>query len=115
MLLAQATVFEFLQRGSFEAHLTRVREALKARRDALLAALEAHIPDAAWSRPEGGFFVWLQLPGSPDGREVLKRAKGVTACDGTRFGAVSSALRLSFAAGAPDELATGVERLAAAL
>jgi DNA-binding transcriptional MocR family regulator len=115
VLLAQATVFEFLQRGMFEDHLARLREALKARRDALVAALATHLPDATWSHPEGGFFVWVQLPGNPDGRQVLKRAEGVSACDGTRFGAVSSALRLSFAAATPDELEAGVERLAAAL
>jgi 2-aminoadipate transaminase len=115
VLLAQATVFEFLRRGALETHLVRLREALKTRRDALLEALEAHLPDGTWSRPEGGFFVWLQLPGNPDGREVLKRAAGVRACDGTRFGAVSSAMRLSYAHAAPDELEAGVERLAAAL
>jgi 2-aminoadipate transaminase len=115
VLLAQAAVFEFLQRGAFETHLARLREGLKARRDALLAGLGRHLPDATWSRPEGGFFVWVQLPGNPDGREVLKRADGVTACDGTRFGAVSSALRLSYAFAAPDELEAGAERLAAAL
>jgi len=115
VLLAQAIVFEFMQRGALETHLEQLREALKTRRDALLGALEKHLPDATWSRPEGGFFVWLQLPGNPDCREVLRRAEGVTACDGTQFGAVSSALRLSFAAAAPDELEAGVERLAAAL
>ena len=114
-LLAQATVFEFLQRGLLEPHLARLREGLRARRDALLAALERHLPEATWSRPEGGFFAWVQLPGSPDGREVLKRARGVAARDGTRFGAVSSALRLSYAFAAPDELGAAVERLAAAL
>jgi 2-aminoadipate transaminase len=115
VLLAQATVYEFLRRGALEPHLARLRSELGARRDALLAALERHLPEAAWSRPEGGFFAWVELPANIDGREVLERARGVTACDGTRFSAVSSRLRLSFAGAAPDELAAGVERLAAAL
>jgi len=115
VLLSQATVCEFIRRGAFESHLVELRDALRARRDALVGALAKHLPDATWSHPEGGFFVWVQLPGDPDGREVLKRAEGVSACDGTRFGALSSALRLSFAAAAPDELETAVERLAAAL
>jgi DNA-binding transcriptional MocR family regulator len=115
VLLGQATVYEFIARGAFEAHIGRLREALKARRDALLAAFEAHLPGATWSRPEGGLFSWLQLPGSADGREVLRRAEGMAARDGTGFGAVSSALRLCFAAAPPDELEAGVERLAAAL
>jgi DNA-binding transcriptional MocR family regulator len=59
--------------------------------------------------------VWAELPGNVDGREVLKRARGVTARDGTQFSAVSSRLRLSFAGASPDEIDAGVERLAAAL
>jgi 2-aminoadipate transaminase len=115
VLLAQATIHEFITRDSFEPHLVRLREGLKLRRDAMLAALEKHFAGATWSRPEGGLFVWLELPGFPDGREVLKRAQGVTAVDGTRFGAVSSALRLTFGSAPPDEIEAGVERLAAAL
>jgi 2-aminoadipate transaminase len=115
VLLAQATVYEFLARGALESHLTLLREGLRARRDALLGALAKHMPGATWSKPEGGLFVWVQLPGSPDGREVLRRAEGVSAVDGTRFGALSSCLRLSFGFAAPDELEAGVERLAAAL
>jgi DNA-binding transcriptional MocR family regulator len=115
VLLAQATIHEFITRGSFEPHLVRLRVELKLRRDAMLAALEKHFAGATWSRPEGGLFVWLELPGFPDGREVLKRAQGVSAVDGTRFGAVSSAFRLSFGFASPDEIEAGVERLAAAL
>jgi 2-aminoadipate transaminase len=114
-LIAQATVYEFISRGGFETHVAQLRERLRERRDALLAALETHFAGATWSRPDGGLFVWLELPGYPDGREVLERAQGVTAVDGTRFGAVSSALRLSFGFAAPDEIEAGVERLAAAL
>jgi 2-aminoadipate transaminase len=115
VLLAQATVYEFISRGSFEPHLVTLRAGLKLRRDAMLAALEKHLPDATWSRPEGGLFVWVQLPGYPDGREVLKRAQGVTAVAGTQFGAMSSSLRLSYGFAETDEIEVGVERLAAAL
>jgi 2-aminoadipate transaminase len=115
VLLAQATVHEFISRGSLEPHLARLRAGLKLRRDAMLAALEKHFPDATWSRPEGGLFVWLQPPGYPDGRKVLERAKGVTAAPGTQFGAMASALRLSYGFAAPDEIEAGVQRLAAAL
>lgn len=113
-LLAQATVFEFISRGLFEIHLAHLRAALRARRDAMVAALERHLPDATWSRPEGGLVMWVQLPGQPDGREVLRRAR-VSAVDGTRFGAVSSSLRLSFGFATPDEIEVGMERLARAL
>jgi 2-aminoadipate transaminase len=114
-LLSQAIVFEFITRGSFEPHLTRLRAELKLRRDTMLAALSRHMPEGTWSRPEGGFFIWLQLPGQPDGRVVLERADGVTAMDGTLFSSMSSSLRLSYCAATPAEIESGIERLAAAL
>jgi DNA-binding transcriptional MocR family regulator len=108
-------VFEFITRGSFERHLGELRAALRLRRDAMLAALERHLPEGKWSRPEGGYFVWLELPGQPDGRAVLARAEDVTAVAGTSFSAMSSSLRLSYAAATPEEIDTGIARLAAAL
>jgi 2-aminoadipate transaminase len=114
-LLSQAIVYEFISRGSLEPHVTRLRSALRQRRDAMLGALARHLPEATFSRPEGGFFVWVELPGRPDGRAVLERAKGVTAVSGTAFGSMSSFLRLSYSFAAPDEIDAGVERLAAAL
>jgi DNA-binding transcriptional MocR family regulator len=113
--LSQATVFEFITRGSFERHLGELRAGLRLRRDAMLAAIARHLPGARHSRPEGGYFVWLELPGEPDGRAVLARAEGVAAVAGTSFSAVSSYLRLSYAASDPDEIDAGIERLAAAL
>jgi 2-aminoadipate transaminase len=114
-LLGQATVFEFIRRGSFEPHLLWLRERLRERRDALLAALAEHLPDATWSRPEGGYFVWLELPETIDARAVLARAKGVTAVAGTEFGVTSSFVRLSYSSVSAADIAEGVERLARAV
>ena len=62
VLLAQATVFEFVSRGAFEPNLERVRGLLGARRDAMLEALGRELGGRAeWSRPEGGYFLWLDL------------------------------------------------------
>ena len=79
VLLAEATVHEFLQRGAFEPNLERVRGLLRERRDAMLGALESELGDrASWSRPEGGYFLWLDL--GVDTAELLGRAEqaGVT-------------------------------------
>jgi 2-aminoadipate transaminase len=113
-LLGQATVYEFLRRGDLEAHLARLRESLKLRRDALLDALAEHVPDGTWSRPEGGFFTWLVLPTGTDSRMLVERARLSSAVPGTAFSWTANALRLSYAEGSRDELAAGVERLAAA-
>src|SRR5881227_1097774 len=88
VLLGQATVFEFLRRGNFEPNLERVATLLRARRDAMLEALERELPDARWSRPQGGYFIWLELPGGGDAAKLLERAAsaGVTFVPGADFG-----------------------------
>src|SRR5262249_9002774 len=53
-LLSEAVVHEFIRRGNFEPNLERVNGLLKARRDAMLAALDKHPSGAAWSHPTGG-------------------------------------------------------------
>jgi 2-aminoadipate transaminase len=122
VLLGQATVLEFLRRGRFEANLERVRELLGARRDAMLDALERGFGDGAvWSRPEGGYFVWLELPGEVDAAALLERAEraGVTFVKGADFfpagAGGSSAARLAYSYVSPAEIEEGVARLAAAL
>lgn len=114
-LLGQATVFEFIRRESFEPNLERLTAALAERRDALLAALERHLPGATWSHPEGGIFVLLRLPPGTNAKEVVERADGVTALAGLDFGGPPNAIRLNFATATAGELETGIERLAAAL
>src|SRR6266404_9160140 len=86
--MTQATVYEFLRRGNFEPNLERVSGLLKARRNAMLEALERHMPDdASWSRPEGGYFIWLDAPSGPETAGLLPRAEeaGVTFVKGTDF------------------------------
>jgi 2-aminoadipate transaminase len=111
VLLGQATAHEFLRRGNFDPNLERVRDLLRSRRDAMLAALEQHVPAASWSRPEGGYFVWLELADEVTSAE----AGGVSFVRGPDFGGDVNELRLAYSFVSPDEIRTGVERLAAAL
>jgi len=117
-LLGQATVYEFTRRGNFDSNLARVRDLLGARRDAMLEALEAELggTSVTWSRPQGGYFVWLDVPGA-DAAELLDRATeaGVTFVPGTDFGGPPSASRLAFSFVSPDEIREGVPRLVALL
>jgi 2-aminoadipate transaminase len=113
--MTQATVHEFLRRGNFEPNLERVNGLLGARRDAMLEALEQQLPEgAAWSRPEGGYFVWVDLP--QDAPTVaLAEAAGVTFVAGQDFfadGGGSRSMRLAFSFVSPHEIAEGVARLA---
>jgi DNA-binding transcriptional MocR family regulator len=116
--LLQATVLEFARRGSFEPNLARVNGLLRERRDAMLEALDRELPDdASWTRPEGGYFVWLDVPPGPPAAELLQQAEeaGVTFVKGTDFfpagrGGERSA-RLAFSFVSPDEIADGISLL----
>ncbi|TML26859.1 MAG: PLP-dependent aminotransferase family protein [Actinobacteria bacterium] len=109
VLLGQATVFEFLRRGNFEANIERVRDLLHARRDAMLDALEQDLPSAKWTHPAGGYFVWVELP------DELKEAAGVAFVSGTDFGGAPNTARLAFSYVSPDEIREGISRLSAAV
>jgi DNA-binding transcriptional MocR family regulator len=113
--MTQATVHEFLRRGNFKPNLERVNGLLGVRRDAMLEALEQHLPEgSAWSRPEGGYFVWVDLP--QDAPTVAQaETAGVTFVAGQDFfadGSGARSMRLAFSFVSPDEIAEGVVRLA---
>jgi len=117
--LSEATVLEFIRRGSFEPNLARVCGLLKARRDAMLGALEREFPaEASWSRPEGGYFLWLDLPGGADAAELLVRATaaGVTFVKGSDFfprdGGGESSARLAYSFASVEEIGEGIATLA---
>jgi DNA-binding transcriptional MocR family regulator len=117
-LLAQATVFEFLRRGLFESNLERVCGLLRARRDAMLDALDRELSGrASWNRPAGGYFLWLDLAPGLDAGELLREATraGVTFVPGADFGGPRSSLRLAFSFVTPGEIDEGVRRLGALL
>jgi DNA-binding transcriptional MocR family regulator len=114
-LVAQATLHEFLRRGLFESNVERVCDLLRRRRDAMLEALELSLGGRArWTRPEGGYFIWLELPDDLDASELLVRAgeAGVTFVPGADFGGDQNTLRLAFSYVSPAEIADGIGRLA---
>jgi DNA-binding transcriptional MocR family regulator len=119
--LAQATIYEFLARGRFERNLERVREGLLARRDAMLDALDDASPDGVtWNRPEGGYFLWLELGASSTAPDLLARASdaGVALIAGEDFfprasGLGGGSVRLAFSYEPPERIADGIARLAA--
>jgi DNA-binding transcriptional MocR family regulator len=118
-LLGQATVAEFLARGRLDSALDRMRRELGARRDAMLAALERELgPAGRWSRPTGGYFVWLDLPAGVSAAELLERAPGagVTFVPGRDFfpggAGGDGSIRLAYSFVGPSEIDEGVIRLA---
>jgi len=112
-------VVERVARAAYDDQVARARPLYRARRDAMLAALARHLPaGAAWSRPEGGMFVWLDLPAGIDTRALLRRGiaeGGVAFVPGAAFfpdGAGANGLRLSFSRSGAAEIEEGVARLA---
>jgi 2-aminoadipate transaminase len=118
--LTQAVLAGFLNSGAYVRHQSKFREALRARRDALIAALAAHCPELRYATPQGGLYLWAQLPKLISAREVeaAAAAEGVSVRGGNSFlaeEATSSYIRLCFAAPALDEIPAGAQRLGKAL
>ncbi len=118
--LTQATVHELIARGAFEPNLERVCGLLRGRRDAMLEALERELPaGTSWSRPEGGYFLWVTFPEGVDAGELLVRAleAGVAFVRGADFfpagsGEGARAARFAFSFESPERIAEGVALLA---
>jgi DNA-binding transcriptional MocR family regulator len=118
--LAQATIFEFVARGRFEPNLERVRTELRARRDAMLEALERSFQGSTtWNRPEGGYFLWLDLEegGSASDLAARAEAQGVAIVRGEDFfprwsDIGASSARLAFSYEPLERIAEGISILA---
>jgi 2-aminoadipate transaminase len=81
----------------------------------MLEALDRELAGRArWNRPEGGYFLWLELPDGTDASELLTRATdgGVTFVPGVDFGGRPNSMRLAFSFVSPAEIDEGVQRLA---
>jgi 2-aminoadipate transaminase len=110
-----------LRPGLLEAHLGRLRAAYCERRDAMLSALGRRLPaGSSWTRPEGGLFLWVELPEGTDTDELLTAAlhRKVAFVPGSAFWVGVGDrrhLRLNFSNASPDRIVEGVERLGQAL
>lgn len=108
---------EYLAGDWWREHLRSLVGIYRARRDAMLSALDTHFPpDARWTRPQGGFYVWVTLPEPLDTGALLAAAveRRVAYVPGTAFYAGSGGtnqMRLSFCYPLERDIVLGVERL----
>jgi 2-aminoadipate transaminase len=114
---AQLLVREYLATQPWREQVKVFRELYRERRDTMLESLRASMPDGCrWTSPDGGFYVWLGLPGL-DAKAMLPRAIAarVAYVPGTGFyadGGGADHLRLSYCFPEPDRIREGVRRLA---
>jgi 2-aminoadipate transaminase len=115
---AQATISTYFATMPWMEQLKIFREAYRERRDAALGALTDLMPvGTRWTKPEGGFYIWVTLPDGLNSKEMLPRAiaERVAYVPGTGFyadGTGASHLRLSYCFPPPERIREGVRRLA---
>jgi 2-aminoadipate transaminase len=117
-MVAQSIVNEFCRSGRINESVATVRTALRARKDALVTALQRELPDAVYTAPQGGYFMWVELPGVNTVKlfDVAKE-HGVEYVKGTDFmlEGGETAMRLAFSGVNPEQIDEGITRLAAAV
>ena len=118
---AQLTVREYLITQPWLEQIKTFREIYRERRDATLNALDRMMPPGCqWTRPGGGFYVWLRLPDGVNSKAMLPRAiaSRVAYVPGTGFYADGSGgqyARLCYSLPRPDRIDEGIRRLASVL
>jgi DNA-binding transcriptional MocR family regulator len=116
--LTQRIAARYLQKGTI---FERIKESVKiyrSKKNKMLDAIEKYVKTdgAKWTRPDGGLFIWLELPKNFDTMELFEKAKkiGVAYIPGTAFyvdDRKSSAMRLSFCLPSEDEIEEGIKRI----
>ena len=115
--IQQRAAARLLAAFDFDAHVARIKAVYGERRDAMLAALAEHFPsEARWTRPDGGLFLWVELPEGSRAEELFERAirERVAFVPGAPFFAGPprhNFMRLNFSNSTPAMIEEGVRRL----
>ena len=120
--ISMMVVSKFLDTNDLDAHVDIIRETYKHRCDVMLDAMDKYFPpEAKYTRPDGGLFTWVELPGDIDTAELLKESStdpevGVAFVAGAGFfvggsGAGRNCMRMSFGNNSPEKIREGVMKL----
>ncbi len=115
--LAQRIIHTYLIQNDVDRHLNEIQRLYRERRDLMLDCLKAAFPaDVKFNKPQGGMFLWGELPNSVDVQLWLERAirNRVAFVPGAAFypqGDAPSSLRLNFSNADPGSIETGIQRL----
>jgi 2-aminoadipate transaminase len=117
-MFAQSIVNQFCRSGAIDRSIETVKSALRERVAVLAEALESELPDARFTPPEGGYFMWVELPEGTDVGRMLGEAadRGLAFVKGADFmlDGGENALRLAYSGVPTNQIGEGVKRLAEA-
>lgn len=120
--LVQRALEAYVTVGRYQSHLHRSCQIFRKRRDAMISAIRRYLPaEVHFTPPQGGLFIWLQLPENLSSEKLLSLAyeEGTAFAQGNSFFPDGLAgkywLRLNFAAQPPDQIGEGVKRLGRAI
>jgi GntR family transcriptional regulator / MocR family aminotransferase len=119
--LTQRALENYVTVGRYQAHVRRSCQVYRRRRDAMMQAIRQHLPEVQAAPPQGGLFVWAQLPAGSSATQLLPLAaqEGVEYAPGSRFfpdpADGEEFLRLNFATRTPEEIDEGIGRLGRAI
>ncbi|MFC4066879.1 aminotransferase-like domain-containing protein [Actinoplanes subglobosus] len=118
-MVSEAIVHQFCVSGDIEKSVQTVSAALGERARVLAESIRKHIPGATFTEPDGGYFLWVDLPSDVDVDKLFPAAmkKGVAVVKGSDFllEGGNSSLRLAYSAVTVDQIDEGVRRLAEAI
>ncbi|WP_061961277.1 PLP-dependent aminotransferase family protein [Demequina flava] len=114
---SQLAIRTYLENFDWQGQIKKFQVQYRERRDAMIQALEEHLPEATWNVPDGGFYVWVKLPEGLNAKTMLPRAvtARVAYVSGTAFyadGQGADHMRLSYCYPTPERIREGVRRLA---
>jgi 2-aminoadipate transaminase len=119
-LVTEGIVYEYCRRGLLEPNIEALKSLYAPRMTFMVEMLDRHLPGVEFIRPEGGFFLSLNLPAAINGRSLQENAEkfGIVLSDGNGFftdGKGDNFVRLPFCGITPEEIEEGIERLAKAI
>ncbi len=111
--LTQAVVDQFLRNNVLPAHIEHICDSYRTQMNTMLEELEKFPAGTKWTKPEGGLFIWVELPEGLDALELLQKAveKKVAYVPGTHFcvdGKHENTLRLNFSNSSVEQIRTGM-------
>jgi len=117
--LTQRMLVEYCRAGRLDPDIRDRVRTYRAHRDVMAQAVREHLPQATFALPQGGYYLWLQLPEGVDSDRLatLAEANGVFVLPASQFHATPGPrhhVRLAYSYASPSEIVEGVRRLAAA-